>query len=354
MAWMILGHLTGWWLRGEDFWLAIFINIILDPIGASGFLFIAGVSIMLSYRKRLLKSKNSEEYTYRMIRNEYLFRAFFILIIALIYNTCVAIAINDFTWIWTWFILMTIAISLFMAWPLLKTSKFLRLALGIIIWIGDKLVFDILILYEGQPNFFGVLFHFLYSEYTLEPILTFFPFLLFGTVIGDVIYDIFDMNNLEDRKKTFKNNFLIPSIIIGGFSILLNVIFLFPEFLVRRTIPWLVYTLGIDLILISVLLTFEIFNFIKTEKSYRLLFYYSYYSLTVYLGHNILYFLFLDMLNAFNIWFFVVGAFFTIGLILRSVYKKWSEKASIKLQLGKLSFSLARNIENKRLVQKNL
>ena len=354
MAWMILGHLTGWWLKGEDFWLANLVNIILDPIGASGFLFIAGVSIMLSYRKRLLKSKNSVEYTYRMIRNEYLFRAFFILIIALIYNTFVAIAINDFTWIWTWFILMTIAISLFMAWPLLKTSKFLRLALGIIVWIGDKLVFDVLILYEDQPNFLGVIFHILYGEYTLEPILTFFPFLLFGTVIGDVIYDIFNINNLEDRKKKFKNIFLIPSILIGGFSILLNVVFVFPEFPVRGTIPWLVYTLGIDLILFSVLLSFEIFNIIKTEKSYRLLFYYSYYSLTVYLGHNILYFLFLDMLNAFNIWFFVAGAFFIIGLILRSVYKKWSGKASLKFQLGKLSFNIARIIESKRYPQKSL
>ncbi len=354
MAWMILGHLTGWWLREEDFWLANSINIILDPIGASGFLFIAGVSLMLSYRKRLLKSINSEEYTYRMIRNEYLLRSFFIFVIALIYNACIAIAINDFKWIWTWFILMTIAISLFMAWPLLKTSKYFRLALGIIIWIVDKLIFDVLVIYEGQSNFFGVLFHILYSEYTLEPILTFFPFLLFGTVVGDVIYDIFNINNLEDRKKTFKNIFIIPSILIGGISILLNVVFIFPEFPVRGTIPWLIYTLGIDLILFSILLTFEIFNIIRTEKSYRLLFYYSYYSLTVYLGHNVLYFLFLGMLNTFNIWFFVAGAFFIIGLILRSVYKKWSGKASLKFQLGKLSLTLARIIESKRYSQKSL
>jgi len=348
MAWMILGHLTGWWLREEDFWLANLINIILDPIGASGFLFIAGVSVMLSHRKKLLKSKSSDGYSYRMIRNEYHFRSLFIFLIALIYNTSVAIAINNLTWIWTWFILMTIAVSLFMAWPLLKTPKFFRLTLGIIIWILDKLILDALILYEGQPNIFGVLFHILYNGYYLDPILTFFPFLLIGTVVGDVIYDIFKINDQENRIRVFKSNFLIPSLIIGGLSILLNVLFQFPQFLYRKSLPWLVYTVGIDLVIFSVLLTLEIFKFFETKRSYKFLFYYSYYSLLVYLGHNILYFLFLYQLNVFNIWLFVVGAFIIIGLVLRSIYKKWSDKASIKLRIGKLSSDLARMIESKK------
>ena len=347
MSWMILGHLTSWWLKQDEYWVFNLLSYILDPIGASGFLFIAGVSVMLSHRKKLLRSTNSDGYSYRMLRNEYFFRALFVLLIALVYNTCVAIAINNLTWIWTWFILMTIAISLFMAWPLLKISKYLRLVLGIIIWILDKLILDALRLYEGQPNIFGVLFHILYNGKYLDPILTFFSFFLIGTVVGDIIYDIFEINDQKNRIRVFKSHFLIPSLIIGVFSISLNAIFQFPQFLYRKTLPWLFYTIGIDLTIFSVLLALEIFNFLETKRSYKFLFYYSYYSLTVYLGHNILFFLFLYQLNVFNIWFFIVGAFIIIGLVLRSVYKIWSDKASLKFQIARLSLRLSRIIKSK-------
>ena len=354
MSWMIIGHLSGWWIRGEDFWVANLINVILDPIGASGFLFIAGVSIMLSYRKKLTIAKNSEQYSKRTIRNEYFLRAFFILIIALIYNLTIAITLKNFTWVWSWFILLTISISFFIAWPFLKTSKLLRLAIGVVIWIGNNFIFNILILYEGQTNVLGVLCYILYNEKNLEPILHFFPFFLFGTVVGDVIYEILSRNNPENRRKIFKKNFFIPSMVIGVLLILFNVLFQFPEFLVRRSLPWLVYTLGIDLFLFTVLLTFEIFGFMEREKSYKLLFYYSYYSLTVYLGHNLLYFLFFNQLNLFNIWFFMIGAFIALGLLLRVIYKKWSEKASLKYHLSKLSVSLTRRIESTRNSRENL
>jgi len=56
MAWMILGHLIDWWLRIEFSWLQKLTSEILDPIGTSGFLFISGVSITLSYRNRTVKA----------------------------------------------------------------------------------------------------------------------------------------------------------------------------------------------------------------------------------------------------------------------------------------------------------
>jgi hypothetical protein len=353
MSWMILGHLSGWWIRDEDFWIANLINIILDPIGASGFLFIAGVSIMLSHKKKLTKSENSEQYTTRMVRNEYFLRAFLILIIALVYNTSIAIVTNNFSWIWSWFILLTTSISFFMAWPLLKTSKLLRLAIGIGIWIGNNFIFNILILYEGQTNVLGVIFYVLYNGKHLEPILTFFPFFLFGTVIGDIIYEIFSRNNPEHRRRIFKKNLFIPSLVIGVSLVLFNVLFQFSEFWIRRSLPWLFYTIGIDLLIFSILLTFEIIGFMEREKSYKFLFYYSYYSLTVYLGHNILYFLFFKQLNLFNICFFILGAFITLGLLLRAMYKIWSEKASIKFHLSKLSVRLTSIIESRKVSREN-
>lgn len=351
MSWMILAHLSGWWIRQEDFWIAIRINVILDPIGASGFLFIAGVSIMLSHRKKLNRTKDSHQYSRRMIRNEYLLRAFFIFIIALIYNLSIAITLNDYTWVWSWFILLTISISFIIAWPLLRTSKLLRLIIAVVIWIANGFIFNSLKIFKGEFNILGILFYILYNGDFLDHILPFFPFFLIGTVVGDIIYEIFNRTNLENRKRVFIRNLFVPSIIIGTGLIIINM--LFPGFLIRGSLPWLFYTIGIDLVLFSVLLTFEIFGYMEKEKSYRFLFYYSFYSLTIYLGHNLLYFLFLNQLNLFNIWFFIAGAFIAIGLLLRFIYKRWSEKASLKYHLSRLSISLARRIESKSVIREN-
>ena len=135
MAWMVLNHLIDWWLKSEFSWLHKVTIMIIDPIGASGFLFISGISIALSYRTRLNKVRVLKDYNFRMVRNSYLFRAFFIFLIALVYNIPVAIYFKDPSMIWTWFVLLTAAISLFLAWPLLKTSKLFRISIVITIII---------------------------------------------------------------------------------------------------------------------------------------------------------------------------------------------------------------------------
>ena len=53
MSWMILGHLFDWWIQPDYSWARMIMTIILEPIGASGFLFISGISITISYRRRL-------------------------------------------------------------------------------------------------------------------------------------------------------------------------------------------------------------------------------------------------------------------------------------------------------------
>ncbi|MHA1351055.1 MAG: heparan-alpha-glucosaminide N-acetyltransferase domain-containing protein [Promethearchaeota archaeon] len=52
MSWMFLTHLIDWWFSGGD-WLQTGTVGIIDPIWASGFLFISGVSVALSYRNRM-------------------------------------------------------------------------------------------------------------------------------------------------------------------------------------------------------------------------------------------------------------------------------------------------------------
>lgn len=353
MAWMVLSHLIDWWIKSEYNWLHSLTIMIIDPIGASGFLFISGISIALSYRTRLNKVRVSGDYNYRMIRNSYLFRAFFIFLIALVYNIPVAIYFKDPSMIWTWFVLLTAAISLFLAWPLLKTSKLFRISIAIIIIILHFFIVSWLLPFQGDSNIFGLLFHMLYNIIHQDPILIFFPFFLIGTVIGDIIYEVINLNPDENQNIHFKKKFLIPMLIIGFFLIISGIFLNNPQFLRRRSLPWIIYSIGIDIILLSILISIEKFNIIKTKKSYKFFFYYSYYSLTIYLAHNLLYFLFLHQLNLISIWLFAVASFFSIGFIFRIIYKRWEEKASIKVQIGKLSLDITTRIE-KRLNKKNI
>ena len=80
MFYMVVGHSLDWWIRAEDYWFFYVYVSIGGPVGASGFLFIAGISTALSYRNRCLKAEadNSDLYSMRLARNEYMWRAFLI------------------------------------------------------------------------------------------------------------------------------------------------------------------------------------------------------------------------------------------------------------------------------------
>ncbi len=361
MIWMFLGHLLAWWLIREDIWLSEVCFAILDPLGASAFLFIAGVSTTISYRNRCIKAEFKDDYNMKMARNEYLFRTLFILIIALIFNLFTAIILNNPLRIWSWNILQTIAFSLFMAWPLLKTSKIFRIFLGAITWIANQLILACLYPYRGQPNFYGVLYHLVYTNLELDPIFSFFTFFLIGTVMGDIIFDIYFLENQNERKIALKNRLFLPSLIFGTILIIFGILFEInmeynfgyrtlelPDFLNRGSFSWMIYSLGIELILLSTLAFLEEFEIIKTKKSYKFIFYFSYYSLTIYLAHNLLYFLFLVQLNEINIWFFITCTIILVGLLLRMIYKRWEDNASIKVQIARISLKLARMVEEKK------
>jgi len=268
--------------------------------------------------------------------------------IAIFYNIPIAIAINNPSYIWTWFVLLTAAVSMFMVWPFLYTSKIIRVVVGFFIIITNQLILNFLKTFQGEFNLFGILYHMLYHQIYQDPILTFFPFFLLGTVFGDILFDSYMNNNSVNKKADLKKKLLIPSIIVGISLIIIGISIQFPEFLIRQSFSWIIYSLGIEILFLSLLLFFEKFVMKNIKKSYKLLFYYSYYSLTVYLGHYLLYFLFLRSLNPYNIWFFILATFVLLGLLLRMIHKKFAYKASIKIQVSRLSINLALRIEEKK------
>jgi hypothetical protein len=313
-----------------------------DFLGSGAFLFISGISTALSYRVGLLKIKKSDADSHKIFKKEYFMRAALLLIIGLSYNIFVAIMFQKPSDIWIWFILLTISISLFLAWPLFKVSKSKRIIIGGVVWIINQFLIGLLTPYEGQLNLNGIIFHILYNNLELDPILSFFTFFLIGTVIGDIL---FESNINEDTKEAqleIKKKLIQPSILSGIILVGFGILFNFPQFLHHRTFSWLVYSLGMELIIISFALYLEEVIEIKTKKSYRFFYYFSYYSFTVYLAHNVLYFLFLHQLLPFLIWINIFITIMIIYFILRILYKYTGSYASLKSQIGIISSRLAR------------
>ncbi|MBY9009880.1 MAG: hypothetical protein KGD74_08455, partial [Candidatus Lokiarchaeota archaeon] len=74
----------------------------------------------------------------------------------------------------------------------------------------------------------------------------------------------------------------------------------------------------------------------------------SYYSFTIYITHDLLYFIFFQQLNAINIWLAAIGIIILITLMLKVMHKKLGIKVSLKAQLGILSLIILNKIDEKK------
>lgn len=345
MLWMILGHNLAWVLAPN---FEIFHNVIfniVDVIGSSGFIFISGVSMGLSFKRRQLHT----DYNQRRFRNSYLINAGLIVFVALRYNSFAAVYMLDPTLIWGWSVLMTISFSMFLAWPLLKVNKTIRIVIGLTIWILDNILFNYLTQTKLINPISPIILYLLYSPAELNPILEYFSFFLFGTVIGNILAEIRDQNRFTDeqRKVFAKKRFIYPLFITGPLLTLFGIVLSPTQFYIK-SFAWRFYSLGIMLIFFSFLFTIEFYNLFTTKKSYRFLFFYSYYSLSIFLYHYILIFLFPRMFNPISALVYISVLYVIITLLLRYIYKKWGSGASIKAQLRKAANYFADEIEKKR------
>jgi hypothetical protein len=346
---MLWVHLIGWWLIPADQWLDYATYVLIDRSLAPGFLFVSGISAMIYYKSGLKKTEISETYNYRMFRNEYLIRALLILGIGIIFNSFVALAFLNPLLAWNWFLLQAIGISLLLVWLLLKTSKFVKLGIALSLWIINYFLLDFLLPYEGEINIYGVLYHLLYGNLELEPIMATFSFFLLGTFIGEVLYEIYSKEDKIEMRKAVKNNIFYPSMGIGVILVIFAFFSGYPQTLSAKSFSWIAYSVGIMLIFLSIFIIIEEYELIKTKKDYRILFFFSYYSLTLYLGHNILYFLFLDQLFAIAATFIIIGTNLTICLIFRLLYySNKRNKGSIKVLVGYLAKNLAVKIDQNK------
>jgi hypothetical protein len=343
MIYIMVGHMIDWWTIPSEDWLFNVYVSLFSALGAAGFVFISGVGTMISYRNRVEKVRLTANYSTKTMRKEYLIRGFLILGLGLLYNGIVAIQFFDPSVIWKWFIILTVGASLLLAWPLLKTSKLSRIFIAALIWIVNQILLSILLPFNGEVNVYGVLFYVFYNSLDQNPILSFFTFFLIGTVIGDLIFDFSALDEYDEKKRFFKRKLFTPLLLSGVVLIAFSIWFLLPNLFtdkiltINTNIWWLIYSLGLDLIIILILLILEEYILVNSKKSAKSLFYFSYYSLTLFLIQNLNYLLFFELLNRYNIWYFIIATILVYNFFLRFMYKKLEGNFSLKVQIGKIA-----------------
>lgn len=346
---MVYGHMLQFWIRPEDFWLKYWLYAFLAPIGATGFLFISGVSSILSYKSNL----QSQKLPMKTMRNIYLLRALFILIIALFFNLGVSMVFGggNLADTWSWNALQTIAISLLLAWPFLKTSKILRLSIATLAIILNQVLLTMLSPYIGQSSFLGIAYHVLFNPIDTYVILNYYGIVLIGSVVGDYIYDLKNADDQKKKEYLLTNRSIIYIFFIGISVFIFGILFLFPNFIFFNTISSVLYALGFIVASLAILIVIEVLEVIKTKKSYNLLYYYSYYSFTIFLGHNVLLVLFMGQLSAYHtIWIAVVAFNIILGWLLKTMHDKLGIRASVKAGISILSVYIAMKIEKKDML----
>jgi hypothetical protein len=339
---MTFGHMTYWWTAESSFWLYELIWNLGAPIGGGGFLLVSGMSAMISYKVNLEKAQLSADFSMKNSRNQYIIRALLILLISFIWNFFGTLFMGV-PGIWIWFVIQTISISLLLAWPFLKTSRLFRLFICFACWIGNEFIIYLLTPFRGQGNILGIIDFILYNVPEQNVILAYFPYLLAGTIIGDILHEAFNSKNIE-TKLYLKRHLIIPGLILGTILIMFGIVFRFPDFIDKVTLSSHMFIFGIEMFIIIILIYIKDLGHLNLKRSYSVLKYYSFYSFTIFLAHNLLYFLFPPVFNALEIWLYIVPVMILWTYLFRIIYQKLGKYASLKFLISESAEYLANKI----------
>lgn len=342
IVWMIVGHSMGWWIRPMDYYTDFFyyINTFVDALGAAGFLFISGTSLTLSYNSKILDIKGLNIQEYKKYRMKYFLRAGFLLLVGLIYNFTMVIRNFDWRFLWSWFILQTIPVSMMLIWPILKYSKITKLTIAMSILILNEIIFYFLLPFRNTNTHFAVFYYLLYNEIQLSPIFRYFPFFLIGSLIGDLLST---KKNVKERasNKNLLISFIFPLLIIGFILIILSVFIIPLDFFEKFNISWPVYAIGTHLFVYSILFTIEFLSSKKLKKGHRFFYYFSYYSFTIFLLHYPIYFFFRQSLSGYVYFLIISIVLIFIWALSKLAYNNFGPMLSLKYQLSRLSTEMA-------------
>lgn len=363
ILWMLFQHITLWLANANALVMLDLIVNIFDGFGSGAFLFVSGLGIALSHRSKKQKVVNKKGFFYKRLRLNYFLKAGLLLALSFGFNLFIYFVVSnlDATVIWIWFILQTLPISMILAWPLLNSNKYLK----VISAIGCLVLYQILIglLYPFKNQYSNPLFivqFILFNGDHLSPLLGFFPFFIIGAFFGDIIYE----NSIHDKTKlknsAFINQKVLPLLLSGIFLIIIAILIIPPgiitvpssSFLFSfRSVSWLLYSIGILLTTFSLLLIIEKSGLFKIKEKYRFVYYFSYYSLSVFLLHyifDIFFFPSLDLWLILILWSLIV---FGMGLVMKGIHILIGKHFSLKHQLGVVANRITKSIYKEEISQ---
>ena len=117
----------------------------------------------------------------------------------------------------------------------------------------------------------------------------------------------------------------------GGVLITFGILFQFPQFTDKATFSSHMFIFGIELMIIIFLVYLKDLGYLKFKRNYSVLKYYSFYSFTIFLAHNLLYFLFPPVFNALEIWLYIIPVMVLWTYLFRIIYQKLGKYASLKV-----------------------
>jgi hypothetical protein len=327
---------------------------------AEGFIFISGLSITLSYRTKLYSLKNNFKFKgsskHQQLCLKYFLQSFFIFLIGFFYYNFRAYLSRGYVGnLWSWNIFWTLSFSISFILLIIKYSKKTKILISSLFLLTYGLFFtlipsDILTSPGDQiliKKFSDIFFYIFYNGFSFTPLLGFFPFFLLGNVLGEIIYEKTINEETKISNKNFFRSILIPLILMGVVIVIIS-LFITPLIgFVKNSFNWLFYSLGSNLILFLLLLYIEKKEVIKIERNFKFFFYFSYYSLTIFIIHEFLFpFLFqkFTVAQGFFISLIIILGFYIFLLI---IYKKLGKYFSLKWGVSELATRLTDTILTK-------
>jgi len=330
---------------------------------AEGFVFISGISIALSYFSKTASIKNANfnrNNDYEVYRLKYFLRAIFLFLIGFFYYNLRAFLYRGYIGnLWSWNIFQTLSVSMILAWPLMKYKKNIRVLIASIFLIlyGLFLYFipkDILISPGDQiviKHLLDVFYFIFYNGFLFAPILGFFPFYLLGNILGEIIYEKTINEKTKIPDKEFIHSIIYPLLLISALFIPLALLLIPLDNFFRNSFSWLLFSIGTNFILFLILLNIEKKKRFNLQRNYEFFFYFSYYSLTIFILHEFLFPLLFQkftICQGFFVSLIIIVVFF---IYLKIIYRKLGKYFSLKYLISELSSSLATLFNKRRFLK---
>ncbi len=374
---MILAHIETYWLEPESFWSIGIKFLIIQIMGTSNFTFVAGIGFAFSFQNSLKKFTSRN-----LVIKKSLSHTIILIIVSFIFNGLqVLIGGSDLSGLWAWNILQCIAFCRLFGILIIHVSKYFRFIIAIIwIFLTEFIISWMLPRYHVE-SFARSVFLIFFNPLHGDGILIFFPFFIFGILIGEFIHYVTNKENISAvNNESTKNNlnplrkwFLIGlGMFIFGLIIGLkpagterdyyelikwinthpNIdISSLPFFIMPNSYAWVFYCAGWQIMFVIV--SFYIIDikghFPKPSNIFNI---FGKYSLSIYFGHYLLLYLpfFINpnfSLNYINIWVYFIAFEAIIWLIFYYLDKKQRNNISLEFVIGVFSRKLNSFLNNK-------